>query len=99
MSKISKIVDKDGVLRNWKPEDVAQMFAHMSSDEQAAFFNAVADIAERTFVGGCLDLQLQYITEEDGLTDAGRRVMQSIGDYSHWGIHSIIFREVSGGAA
>ena len=67
------------------PELIAEMFACLDSEEQAKFFNHVAEVASK-WSGGGFCLQLQYITDEDGLTLAGRRVMQEIGDYSHWGI-------------
>lgn len=63
------------------PEDVAALFWNMSSDEQARFFNYLDKIAEFHF-----PFQLQNITDDDGLTLAGRRVMQHIGEYSHWGL-------------
>ena len=66
------------------PEIVAELFSDMYSDEQAQFFNHVAEIATKW--NGCFEFQLQYITDEDGLTLAGRRVMQGIGEYSHWGV-------------
>lgn len=67
------------------PEMIAELFAHMYSDEQAAFFNHVDKIAS-VWSFGDMSMQLQYITDEDGLTLAGRRVMQRIGEYSHWGL-------------
>ena len=67
------------------PEMIAELFAHMYSDEQAVFFNHVDKIASVWSLGD-MSMQLQYITDEDGLTLAGRRVMQKIGEYSHWGL-------------
>jgi hypothetical protein len=67
------------------PELVAELFSEMYSDEQARFFNHIAQVASR-WKGIDLSMQLQYITDEDGLTLAGRRVMQDIGEYSHWGL-------------
>lgn len=66
------------------PEVVAELFADMNSEEQARFFNHVAAVAS-TWTG-MFEMQLQHITDDDGLTLAGRRVMQAIGDYSHWGL-------------
>lgn len=63
------------------PKVLAELFAEMSSTEQAEFFNCLHDRTETWF-----PMQLQYITDEDGLTLAGRRVMQMIGEYSHWGV-------------
>jgi hypothetical protein len=63
------------------PEQLAEEFAGMTSANQAAFFNHISKIASPW-----INMQLQHITEEDNLTLAGRRVMHSIGEYSHWGI-------------
>jgi len=69
------------------PDIVAEMFAVMDSEQQAQFFNRVAEVASHWRSGeGSFAMQLQYITDEDGLTLAGRRVMQYIGEYSHWGL-------------
>ena len=67
------------------PEIVAELFASLGSDGQARFFNHV-DVVASTWGGGGFAFQLQGITDDDGLTLAGRRVMQAIGDYSHWGL-------------
>lgn len=75
-----KVIEDDQV-KDITPEILAKAFAHMHSDEQARFFNRVAEISSPW-----LNMQLQYITDEDGLTLAGRRCMSYIGDYSHWGL-------------
>lgn len=72
----------DNKLVEITPEIVAELFADMYADEQARFFNHVAEVAS----SWGLTMQLQYITNDDGLNLAGRRVMQGIGDYSHWGL-------------
>lgn len=80
--------DQDGdpaVMSIVTPELIAEIFAEMDSTEQAKFFNHVAEVASQ-WNGMGFPMQLQYITDEDGLTLAGRRVMQGIGDYSHWGL-------------
>lgn len=79
-----KIID-DGMCKEITPEIVAELFAGMDSEGQARFFNHVHDIAS-TWSGGGLCFQLQYVTDDDGLTLGGRRVMQEIGEYSHWGL-------------
>ena len=66
------------------PQEVAKLFASMDSVQQAEFFNEIAAIS--SVWKNSLCFQLQYITDEDGLTLAGRRVMQEIGEYSHWGL-------------
>lgn len=78
------------------PEIIAELFAHMYSDEQATFFNHVDQVAS-TWSWGDMGMQLQYITDEDGLTLAGRRVMQKIGEYSHWGLTDRIVEETTEG--
>lgn len=78
-----KIIDDDRV-KEVTPEIVAEIFAGMGSDEQARFFNRVSEVA--SVWGGGFPMQLQLVTDDDGLTLGGRRVMQHIGDYSHWGL-------------
>ena len=72
---------KDEKIIDITPELLAELFAELDSQEQARFFNHVDEVASPW-----LPFQLQYITDDDGLTLAGRRVMQYIGDYSHWGL-------------
>ena len=67
------------------PEEIAELFASLSSEEQARFFNRVAEVAS-VWQGAGFVMQMQYITDDEGLTLAGRRVMQYIGEYSHWGL-------------
>lgn len=64
------------------PEEVAERFWEMDNHEQARFYNRLAEL------GGSyrFSMQLQYLTMDDGLTLAGRSVMQEIGEYSHWGL-------------
>ena len=66
-------------------ELTAEMFCELDSAGQAEFFNHISKIASNWNCGG-ISMQLQYITEYDGLTLSGRRIMQMIGHYSHWGI-------------
>ena len=63
------------------PETVAEIFWDMDSSEQARFYNHLDKISDYLF-----PFRLQQITDDDGLTLAGRRVMQNIGEYSHWGL-------------
>lgn len=76
---------EDETLHKVTPEIIAEMFCAMDSQQQAAFFNHIAAVASK-WSGIGLAMQLQYVTDEDGLTLAGRRVMQCIGEYSHWGL-------------
>jgi len=63
------------------PEAIAEAFWGLDASEQARFYNHLDKIADYRIA-----FQLQSITDDDGLTLAGRRVMQSIGEYSHWGL-------------
>jgi len=78
------------------PEVVAELFASMDSAEQARFFNHVGEVSSKWGKsGGSLYIQLQYVTDDDGLTLAGRRVMDAIGEYSHWGLCYNFLADVS----
>lgn len=59
------------------PNDIAHLFWKMGSDEQAIFFNGVADLAE-----GELPFQLQYISDSKYLLQSGRSAMDTIGIYA-----------------
>lgn len=78
-----RIVNNDTIVEA-TPELIAEMFCRLDSAEQARFFNHIDSVA--SIWDGNLCFQMQYITDEQGLTLAGRRVMQMIGEYSHWGI-------------
>jgi len=71
-------------IKELTPELIAAMFCDLGSDEQARFFNHIDKVAS-TWTAP-FSFQLQEITDDDGLTLAGRRVMQEIGNYSHWGL-------------
>jgi len=74
------------------PDMLAELFACMDSSQQAEFFNHVAEVSSKWH--NCFEMQLQYITDEDGLTLGGRRVMQGIGEYSHWGLVPKAYTEI-----
>ena len=81
-----RLIEKENLV-TITPEMVAELFGFMSSAEQAVFFNHVDTVCSSWHGGiGALSIQSQYITDEDGLNLAGRRVMQKIGEYSHWGL-------------
>ena len=84
MIKDTKVIIDDKI-EKLTPNIIAEMFCEMDSSEQAQFFNHIDRVSSK-WTGGGLVMQLQYITDEDGLTLAGRRIMQGIGDYSHWGL-------------
>lgn len=84
----------DGVVKTVTPEIVAKLFTDFNSEEMAIFFNHIDECCSRwNGREGCWPMQLQYVTEESTLTLAGRAVMQSIGDYSHWGLSCKLNRE------
>ena len=71
----------DYKLTTLSPELLAEAFWNLDSEEQARFYNHLDTVADFHF-----PFQLQSITDEQGLTLAGRRVMGCIGEYSHWGL-------------
>ena len=61
------------------PAELAQEFTDMDNEQQALFFNAVGTLfnqANRSFSG-----QIKYVVDSPTLTNAGRRIMHSIGEY------------------
>lgn len=78
-----RIINNDTIC-DITPELIAELFCHLDHAEQARFFNHVDTIA--SIWGAPFEMQLQFITDDHGLTLQGRRVMQAIGDYSHWGV-------------
>jgi len=85
-----KLIVND-VITESTPELIAHLFCDLDSGQQAIFYNHIADISERFDFS--FPMQLQYITEEDGLNLHGRRIMQSIGEYSHWGLSCNLIEE------
>lgn len=77
-------IDDKTIIDQITPEKLGELFACMDNNEQARFFSHVAEVASKWSFG--LDFQLQYVTDSDELTLAGRRVMDDIGSYSHWGL-------------
>jgi hypothetical protein len=59
------------------PEELANAFWDMNGIEQAQFFNHLGGITV-----GHRDYQLYCISTAPNLTEEGRSVMRSIGDYS-----------------
>ncbi len=91
-----KVITNNNTIRDANPEVIAMLFAGLDSEHQARFFNHLAVISDRWRKdgGGGLEMQLQYVTEEDGLNLGGRRVMQYMGDYSHWGLSCTLSRDI-----
>lgn len=59
------------------PEEIARAFWDLDPDGQAEFFNRLSEISQNY-----LPMQLQYVTDDDGLTSEGRWAMELIGAYS-----------------
>lgn len=57
-------------------DEIAAVFCAMDEEEQAYFFNELADML------GQLPMQLEAVTQSRHLTESGRYVMRLIGDYS-----------------
>lgn len=63
------------------PEDVARLFCQMNNEEQAQFFNEIAEVVEtwtQPFA-----YQLQAIANAPELTQKGRGIMAQIGNYDY----------------
>lgn len=61
------------------PEELAYEFSNMGDDQQAAFFNELANIT--SMWGKPVCFQLQMLVDRPELTIAGRRIMEQIGGY------------------
>lgn len=81
MKVIIKGEDGEDKIVDMTPELLAEEFWELDGSQQARFYNHLDKIADHLF-----PFQLQTITDDEGLTLAGRRVMQCIGEYSHWGL-------------
>ncbi len=64
------------------PEEAAAAFAEFGSDEQAAFFNKLAELVKDWKAPFCF--QMQHIMDCDcpALTSDARTLMQTIGEYA-----------------
>ena len=74
MKKIERTIEIEVNPTWW---EVADLFWSMTAQEQALFFNKLAEIDAAIFA-----MQLQYITDHPDLTLGGRTVMEKIGQYS-----------------
>ena len=61
------------------PEDLADCFCDLHSNEQAHFFNRIAEVVATWDTS--FNFQLQAIGNSGVLTNDGRRIMSMIGDY------------------
>jgi hypothetical protein len=58
-------------------EELAKAIIYLDSDEQAELISKMAELADFS-----VPMQLQYVTDDPGLTRRGRALMQLIGSYS-----------------
>ena len=62
-------------------EELAGVIAHLDSEDQARLISLIAEITQGP---GYLEaMQLQYISDEPELTEAGKRLMEQIGNYAY----------------
>lgn len=61
------------------PEELAREFSRMYDFDQARFFNELA----KQFHITNFCFQLEYITNNTGLTDDARKIMAQIGEYAY----------------
>jgi len=61
------------------PNELALSFAYMTSDQQAEFFNSLAEITSKWLTP--LPFQLEAIVDGGSLTYEGREIMRQIGEY------------------
>lgn len=62
------------------PEDLADCFCDLYDNEQAFFFNRIAEVVATWGKPFCF--QLQYISNNKALTSDGKEIMSMIGEYS-----------------
>ena len=74
-----KILRKIDVDIELSPEDIADCFCDLHNDEQALFFNHIADVVAVWDSNFCF--QLQSIINSKALTNSGKAVMHTIGEY------------------
>jgi hypothetical protein len=61
-------------------EQLAEMVAHLSSDDHAKLLSEIARITQSVNYGEAM--QLQWITDDPALTDGARSLMEQIGNYA-----------------
>jgi hypothetical protein len=61
-------------------DELAEVFCAMDDEEQAGFFNRIAEITKAWEAPFCF--QLNAISESKHLNDDGRKIMAQIGEYA-----------------
>jgi hypothetical protein len=59
-------------------QQLADIIAGLGSDDQACLISLIAEAAYYS-----VPMQLQYVIDDGAMTQAGRRLMELIGDYAH----------------
>ena len=59
-------------------DELGEIIAHMSNEEQASLLSSIAEHS----AGFSVPMQLQYVTDCPLLTSAGRHLMRLLGDYA-----------------
>lgn len=62
-------------------KQLAEEFCELYEDDQAKFFNYIAEIFENK--NNSLPMQLEYVSQSPFLTNKARAAMMLIGDYSY----------------
>lgn len=75
--KIPRKIDVDIEL---SPEDLADCFCNLHDNEQALFFNRIAEVVSKW--GNPFCFQLKYIIDCKVLTNGGKAIMRTIGECS-----------------
>lgn len=78
MAKITKDLELE---LNLDYGEIAELFCELNEEEQACFFNTLAELTEEWEHPFCM--QLQHITDCKILTPEGRAIMKQIGDYAY----------------
>lgn len=62
-------------------KDIANLFCDLDNEQQAEFFNQISENVSKWDHAFCF--QLQEVLSCKKLTDAGKKIMSEIGEYSH----------------
>lgn len=76
-SRDSMEIKLKGVSDHLSIEELASIIIHMNSEEQAELISKMAYLLDF-----CAPIQLQWVSDEPGLSAEGRSLMSLIGEYS-----------------
>jgi len=74
-----KIARTTDVTVELSPEDVADCFCDLYSDEQAIFFNRIAEVTATWNTRFCI--QVESIIDSNMLTNGGKKIMLRLGEF------------------